>query len=103
MGFTTGNGGMNLSVRAIGSSATLLISEQRRTVQEKHLITAAKPDHSVSMGTGYYVLAPRKQEVYVCLQAVFTMPPWCPWPGYHPGGIYCTPIIGLYCSYGLKM
>lgn len=44
-------------------------------MQEQHLITAAKPEHSVSMGTGYYVLAPRKQEVYGCLQAVFTMPP----------------------------
>lgn len=72
-------------------------------MQEQHLITAAKPEHSVSMGTGYYMLAPRKQEVYVCLQAVFTMPPRHPWPGYHPGGIYCTPIIGLYCSYGLHL
>lgn len=47
-------------------SATLLISEQSRTMAEQHLISAAELQHSVSMGTGYYVLALSKQEVYVC-------------------------------------
>lgn len=32
---------------------------------EQHLIRAAELQHSVSMGTGYYVLALSKQEVYV--------------------------------------
>lgn len=60
-------------------------------MQEQHLITAAKPEHSVSMGTGYYVLAPRKQEVYVCLQAVFTMPP----PGLGQGTIQGASTVHL--------
>lgn len=63
-------------------SATLLISEQSRTMAEQHLIRAAELQHSVSMGTGYYVLALSKQEVYVfelCLQ----WPNQLRWPGWH--------------------
>lgn len=42
---------------------------------EQHLIRAAQPEHYVSMGTGYYVPALTKQEVYVCRLAAFTMHP----------------------------
>lgn len=38
---------------------------------EQHLIRAAQPEHYVSMGTGYYVPALTKQEVYVCRLAAF--------------------------------
>lgn len=42
---------------------------------EQHLIRAAQPEHYVSMGTGYYVPALTKQEVYVCRLAAFAMCP----------------------------
>lgn len=83
MGFTTGNGEMNFRARGMGSLRhTLLISEQSRTIAEQHLIRAAELQHSVSMGTGYYVPALSKQEVYVfelCLQ----WPNQLCWPGCH--------------------
>lgn len=62
--------------------ATLLISEQSRTMAEQHLIRAAQLQHSVSMGTGYYVPALSKQEVYVWELCLQWPQPLC-WPGWH--------------------
>ncbi len=61
---------------------TLLISERSRTMAEQHLIRVAELQQSVSMGTGYYVPALSKHEVYVwelCLQRSV----WLCWPGRH--------------------